>query len=78
MERRSTWFAFQQMKNHTYNVDNIYVKIDSVADPKGEPPMDLNFLNFIQFLGKTWQICMLAPPPGRLAPPPRRILDPPL
>ena len=35
------------------------------------PPTDQNFLNFMQFFGKTWQICMLVPPP-------RRILDPPL
>ena len=43
-----------------------------MADPKGDDPRcpltDQNFLNFMQFLGKTWQICMLAPPPGRLAP----------
>ena len=26
---------------------------------------DQNFLNFMQFLGKIWQICMLAPPPTR-------------
>ena len=50
----------------------IYVKIDSVADPKGNDPRrpltGQNFLNFMQFLGKTWQICMLASPPGGLAP----------
>ena len=34
------------------------------------PPTDQNFLNFMQFLGKIWHICMLAPPPGRMAPPP--------
>ena len=27
--------------------------------------MDQNFLNFMQFLGKSGQICMLAPPPTR-------------
>ena len=33
-------------------------------------PKDQNFLNFMQFFGKIWQICMLAPPPEGLAPPP--------
>ena len=39
---------------------------------KGRPPphTDQNFLNFMQFLGKIWQICMLASPPGGMAPPP--------
>ena len=35
-------------------------------------PTDQNFLNFMQFFGKIWQIYMLAPPPGGLAPPPMR------
>ena len=32
--------------------------------PGAHPTMDQNFLNFMQFFGKTWQICMLgcAPP----------------
>ena len=37
----------------------------------GIPPMAQNFLNFMQFFGKFWQNC-------RLAPPPREILDLPL
>ena len=42
----------------------------SVADPRGgAPPTDQNVLNFLQFFGKIWQICMLAPPPGGLAVP---------
>ena len=41
-------------------------------------PHGPNFLNFMQFLGKIWQICMLAPPLGGMAPLLRRILDPPL
>ena len=61
--------------------------VNAVADPRGRPrhappgmrpPTDQNIHNFMQFFGKTWQICMLAPPTGGLAPPPRRILDPPL
>ena len=36
----------------------------SVADPRGRSP-DQNFLNFMQFFGKIWQICILAPPPTR-------------
>ena len=46
-----------------------------VADPTkggGRPP-DQNFLNFMQFFGKIWQICMLEPPtrnPGSAPCPP--------
>ena len=36
------------------------------------PHTDQNFPNFMQFFGKIWQICMLAPPPGGLTPPPAR------
>ena len=38
----------------------------AVAD---SPTPDQNFLNFMQFFGKIWQICMLAPPNAGLAPP---------
>ena len=48
-----------------------------MADQEGASPMDQNFLNYMQFFGKTWQICMLASLPGGSVPPPR-ILDPPL
>ena len=46
-----------------------------MADPRGGAPLplpDQNFLNFMQFFGKIWQICLLAPPPGGLAPHPTR------
>ena len=60
--------------------------VKAVADPRGLlparafplPRTDPNFLNFMHFFGKTWQICMLVPPLGGLAAPPRRILDPAL
>ena len=32
MELRSTYFVFQQIKNHTYNVDNISEKVDKIKD----------------------------------------------
>ena len=32
---------------------------------QGGAPPDQNFLNFMQFFGKIWQICKLAPPPTR-------------
>ena len=40
--------------------------------PGMHSPMDQNFFNFMQYFGKIWQICMLAPPPEGLAPPPTR------
>ena len=40
--------------------------------PGPAPPTDQNFLNFMQFFEKIWQICMLGPPPEGLAPPPTR------
>ena len=43
-----------------------------MADSRGRPPTDQNFLNFMQFFGKIWQICMLVPPPEGVAPPPTR------
>ena len=44
----------------------------SVADPRGEgtPPLsDQNFLNFMQFFWKIWQICILTPPSWRVGAP---------
>ena len=43
-------------------------RIQGGAPPVCAPPTDQNFLNFMQFWGKIWQICMLAPPPGGMAP----------
>ena len=56
---------------------------DPVADPRGRgapgtcPPMNQNFLNFMQFFGKSGKFVCWCPPPGGLAPPPTGILDPP-
>ena len=45
----------------------------SKGDPGARPPpAKQNFLNFMQFLGIIWHVCMLAPPPGGIAPPPTR------
>ena len=35
----------------------------SKGAPSADPPTDQNYLNFLQFFGKIWQICMLAAPP---------------
>ena len=37
-----------------------------------DPPPDQNFLNFMQFFGKIWQICILALLPGGLVCTPTR------
>ena len=46
--------------------------------PSARPLTDQIFLNFMQFLGKIWQICMLAPLLEGWRPLLREILDPPL
>ena len=51
---------------------NYLTCITSGGSKGGAHPTGQNFLNFMQFFGKIWQICMLAPSPGGLAPPPTR------
>ena len=60
----------------TFGDVNLFLQKGITGESKGghRPPplsMDQNVLNFMQFLRKIWQICMLAP----LL---RGILDPPL
>ena len=60
----------------------IVLRCSSVVDLRGVrgtcPPEGPNSFNFIQFFGNTWQIRMLAPPPGSWRPFLGEILDLPL
>ena len=62
----------------------VVLKIKCSGGSKGaplarvHPPTDLNFLNFIQFFGKSGISVCWRPLPGELAPPPTGFLDPPL
>ena len=65
-----SFFVFHWGGEQHPPIINVVVCVLAVADPRGAPPTDQNFLNFMQFLGKIWQICMLEPTPGGMAPPP--------
>ena len=58
---------------HAWIIINTKILILHSGGSKGGHPTDQNFLNFMHFLGgKTWQICMLAPPAGGFGAPPTR------
>ena len=73
------WREISSLDKHSFGSQLKLNPAWSVADPRGGAggPPDQNFLNFMQFLGEIWQICMLAPLLEGWRPLLRWILDPP-
>ena len=67
------WIPWQKISSEQFCIDKLMhfaYRIITSGDPFPPPPNDQNFLNFMQFLGKSGKFVCWRPCPGGLAPPP--------